>query len=278
MNILDEQSANTLVGVLASFLERGEKFKTIKILRDLKAKKVDISYLIDQILPLGDIIFYRFVKDEQRSLINSFNTFDKILHNLEPQTVIDLLHFNIIEPHIAAEVNNTSLDKVIYMIIQFTEYEPLVYDYLFKKYPRDITHEGLLNHMIFYNICHDIFIYINACNKSNRNTAEFLNFERILESYQRMYDKYKDDEKQRKFLRSRLIGLAPLISKQCKDRLLMMPEYEEYKAKFQSYYQINHTNDTDANRDTSEIIRLLDKICYDSYDWVNDKVPWGSQR
>ena len=278
MDKLDTESTNNIIAILGNFLLKGEKFKAIQLLRNLKNKNnIDIMYLIDQILPLGDIVFYRYVKSESRNMMNSFHTFDKILHTNDTNLILDLLKFDIIEPYYSAKVNNTDIETVIYMIIQLSEYNEEVKEYLFQKYSlsignsNNISEEGLLRHMLLENVCNDIFVYIRTSLEYNMTVPEVLNFDKILESYQAMYDKHKDDPKENKRLRSRLIGITQLINKQCLDYLLMLPEYEAYKAKFESYYEFKDTR-------SHEIKHLLEQICYDSYEYINYRVPWGSQR
>lgn len=279
MEQLDIESTNNIIAVLGNFLLKGEKIKAIQILRNLKNNNnIDITYLIDQILPFGDIVFYRYVKSESREIINSFHTFDKILHNNDTNLILDLLKFDIIEPYYSAEVNNTDIENVVYMIIQLSEYDEEVKKYLFQKYSlgssNNISEEGLLKHMLLVNVCNDVFVYIHACFKNNMLSDKVLNFNRILESYQAMYDKHKDDPKDKKRLRSRLIGITQLINKQCLDNLIMLPEYKDYKAKFESNYEIKEILKTE----NIQLKQILDKICYDSYEYVNYRVPWGSQQ
>ena len=278
METLDTKSADYIISMLAKLLIDCEKFKAIQILRNLKKQNIDITYLINQVLPLGDIVFYRFVKSESRNLMNSFHAFDKYLHTMETSLILDLFKYDIIEPQYSSQINTVSLDKVLYMIIQFTEYNPTIKDYLFEKYSSVASEQGLLEHMIFYNVCHDIFIYVNACNQDDRVINKLLNFKHILESYQAMYNKHKNDEKYNKCLRSRLIGITQIISQFCKENQLMMPEYNQYKEKFSSYYQINNTTTAQSPVSQKTIKKLLDQICLDSYNYINDAVPWGSQR
>lgn len=277
MATLDVQSAKYIITVLANLLLTGEKFKAILMLRNLKDKQnIDITHLINEVLPLGDIVFYRFVKSINPDLMNSFHAFDKYLHTLDTNVVLDLFKFDIIDPQYSAKINKVSLDKVFYMIIQFTEYNEDVISYLVEKYSSVVKYQGLLEHMIYYNVCHDIFIYINACNQDDRIIHKLLKFTNILESYQAMYDKHEKDEKYNKCLRSRLIGLTQLIAKLCKDKQLIIPTYKEYHERFSSYYQINTNIDTPTSQ--TKIQNLIEQICIDSYNYINDAVPWGSQR
>jgi hypothetical protein len=303
MEQLTTFSANKLIALLCNYLIKGEKFKAIQLLRDLKNKNnnknnidIDITYLIDQILPFGDIVFYRYVKSENKDMINSFHSFDKILHTNDTNLILNLLKFDIIEPHYSAVVNNTTITTVVYMIIQLSEYDVEVKDYLFQKYSQgdsqedshNISEEGLLRHMLLENVCNDIFVYIKACLENKMISVNILNFDRILESYQAMYDKYKDNAKDNKRLRSRLIGITQLISKYCLDKLLMLPTYEDYKTKFESQDiikkytkdQSDQTNQSDQSdqTDQTELKQIINKICYDSYEYINFRVPWGSQR
>lgn len=277
MKTLDTESSKYIITLLTNLLIQGEKIKAIQLLKNLKnVQKVDITYLIDQVLPFGDIVFYLFVKNESLDLLNSFHAYDKYLHTIETQLILDMFKFNIIAPEYSAKINSVSLEKAIYMIIQFTEYNEVVIEYLFEKYSGVVSYMGLLEHMIYYNMCHDIFIYINACNQDDRVVEKLLKFEHILESYQEMYNKHKDDQKYNKCLRSRLIGLTQLISNLCRDKQLEMPTYKNYKQTFEKYYQINCNDHTSKTQE--KIKNLLDKVCLESYNYVNDAVPWGSQR
>lgn len=73
--------------------------------------------------------------------------------------------------------------------------------------------------------------------------------------------------------------------------MYVIPEYSEYKAKFESYYNINETPAKSPKTSTTnsqtvhslgksnkKMKNILDKLCYDSYEYINSKVPWGSQR
>lgn len=272
MEQLDDESMNSIISVLGNIMIKGDNIKAIQLLRNLKQKNIEITYLIDQILPFGDIIFYRYVKSVNRDMMNSFHTFDKILHTNDSNLILDLLKFDIIEPYYSVKVNKTDIATVIYMIIQLSDYDEKVKTYLFEKYA--VNEEGLLRHMFLENVCNDVFVYIRACLENNMTSPQVLNFDRIIDSYQAMYDKYKNNEKDKKRLQSRLIGITQLINKQCLDNLLMLPEYEDYKKRFESFYESKQI----FKKENSQLKQLLDKICYDSYEYVNFRVPWGSQR
>ena len=296
-----DNSSITQLPILKSLLHKGKTIKVLQILRKLKTQ-IDITSLIDQLLPYGNVLFYIFVKSENKDIMNSFHTFDKILNILEPKIIIDLLTFNIIDLEYSAKINNISLDKVIYMIIQFSYYNPEIKQYLFNKYSTYIstnylTEDGLLRHMLFYNVCNDIFVYIRACKEYDKLTAEYITFDKVLISFQTMHDKYqlhsnydrasananasasananasaiKNNIGLVSESRNRLVGVTHLIHDICYDKLLSLPEYTEYKENFETFYEITGISISTNIKDA------LDKLCYDSYQYINNKVPWGSQ-
>ena len=90
-----------------------------------------------------------------------------------------------------------------------------------------------------------------------------------------MYDRFKDIKIRNKYMRSRLFGITQIINQLCKIHKLEMPEYKQYKNNFDRYYQINNDHTIETQQ---KIKKLLNRICYDSFIYINDAVPWGSQR
>jgi hypothetical protein len=282
--IVDDIALDDAIVLLKQLLSLGQKFKVIQILRDLKTniEDHDITYILNELLPFGDIIFYKFVKMESREIINSLYSFDKMLHFKTGKEIIDMIHHDIIEPEYAAELNSCALYNVLYYIVQFSEYDEEVISYLFKKYSNKcvFSYEGLVNHMLCKNVINDIMVYLKTCINGGNLNSTSLSFESILESYKRMEEKYKNenttpkDGYENKFLRSRLIGVCSLIVSLCVKYSIMLPTFIEFEAILQSYYSVNHINDFKYK---DQIINLLNKLIYDCYMYVDMQLPWGLQ-
>jgi hypothetical protein len=282
----DDLALEDAIELLKHLLSMGQKFKVIQILRDLKTniEYNDITYLLSQLLPFGDIIFYKFVKTESREILNSLHSFDNMLHFKTSKEIIEMLHHDIIEPEYAAELNRCTLYNVLYYIVQFSEYDEGVIQYLFDKYSSRgvFSYEGLVNHMLFKNVVNDVMVYLNTCITSGNLNGNTLSFTNILESYQRLVEKYEKENEHtpardgydKKFLRSRFIGVCSLIVSLCVEHSIMLPTFIEFEAIFKSYYSVNNIKDTKYQK---EIIQLLDKLIYDCYMYVDTQLPWGLQ-
>jgi hypothetical protein len=274
------------IEVLKQLLSIGQKFKVIQILRDLKTKSEDndITYILNQLLPFGDIIFYKFVKTESREILNSLHAFDNILHFKTSKEIIEMLHHDIIEPEYSSELNRCTLYNVLYYIVQFSEYDEGVIQYLFDKYSSKgvFSYEGLVCHMLFKNVVNDVMVYLKTCITSEILNSTTLSFQKILESYKRLVEKYEIENKytpardgyDKKFLRSRLIGVCSLIVSLCVKHSIMLPTFIDFEAYFKSSYNINDIKD---KKYQDEIIQLLDKLIYDCYMYVDTQLPWGLQ-
>jgi len=282
--IIDGLALDDAIDLLRHLLSLGQKFKVIQILRDLKTniENHDITYILNELLPLGDIIFYKYVKTESREIINSLYSFDKMLHFKTGKEIIDMIHHDIIEPEYAAELNSCTLYNVLYYIIQFSEYDDDVIQYLFGKYSSKCvcSYEGLINHMLCKNVINDIMVYLKTCVSGGTLNSTSMSFESILASYKRMEEKYKmentppKDGYENKFLRSRLIGVCSLIISLCVKHSIMLPTFIEFEAVLKSYYSVNHIEDFKYKE---EIIQLLNKLIYDCYMYVDMQLPWGLQ-
>jgi len=282
--IIDGLALDDAIDLLRHLLSLGQKFKVIQILRDLKTniENHDITYILNELLPLGDIIFYKYVKTESREIINSLYSFDKMLHFKTGKEIIDMIHHDIIEPEYAAELNSCTLYNVLYYIIQFSEYDDDVIQYLFGKYSSKCvcSYEGLINHMLCKNVINDIMVYLKTCVSGGTLNSTSMSFESILASYKRMEEKYKmentppKDGYENKFLRSRLIGVCSLIVSLCVKHSIMLPTFIEFEAVLKSYYSVNHIEDFKYKE---EIIQLLNKLVYDCYMYVDMQLPWGLQ-
>ena len=284
--VSDALALDDAIELLKKLLSLGQKFKVIQILRDLKTNidDNDITYILNELLPHGDIIFYKFVKTESREILNSLYAFDRMLHFKTSKEIINMIHHDIIEPEYAAELNDCTLFNVLYYIVQFSEYDESVIQYLFEKYSSKgvFSYEGLINHMLCKNVINDIMVYLKTCINNGNLNSESLSFESVLSSYKRMAEKYKKeiqpigdgDGYQNKFLRSRLIGVCSLIVSLCVQHSIMLPTFIEFEAILKSYYNVNHIEDFKYKE---EIIQLLDKLIYDCYMYVDMQLPWGLQ-
>ena len=284
--VVDNLALDDAIELLKHLLSLGQKFKVIQILRDLKTniEDHDITYVLNELLPFGDIIFYKFVKTESREILNSLYSFDKMLHFKTSKEITDMLHHDIIEPEYAAELNSCSLYNVLYYIVQFSEYDEGVMQYMFNKYANRgvFSYEGLVNHMFFKNVINDMMVYLNTCITSRNLNSNTLSFENVLGSYQRLVDKYEKENEltpprdgyDKKFLRSRFIGVCSLIVSLCVQHSIMLPTFIEFEAIFKSYYNVNHIDDTKYKE---EVLSLLDKLIYDCYMYVDMQLPWGLQ-
>ena len=81
--------------LLKFLLINGNIKELYTILKDFKNKipDGDITYFLDYLLPFGNVLFYRYVKGECREMMNSFHTFDKILHTMKTEDIINVLNF-----------------------------------------------------------------------------------------------------------------------------------------------------------------------------------------
>lgn len=284
--VVDNLALEDAIELLKHLLSLDQKFKVIQILRDLKSniENHDIAYILNELLPFGDIIFYKFVKTESREILNSLYSFDKILHFKTSKEIINMLHHDIIEPEYAAELNSCSLYNVLYYIVQFSEYDEVVIQYMFDTYSNRgvFSYEGLINHMFLKNVINDMMVYLNTCITSRNLNSNTLSFENILGSYQRLVDKCEKENEltyprngyDKKFLRSRFIGVCSLIVSLCVQHSIMLQTFIEFEEIFKSYYNVNHIDDT---KNKEEVLILLDKLIYDCYMYVDMQLPWGLQ-
>ena len=334
---LTERDIRNKIAIICNFLPQHAECAVI-IFENLQKQNIDklqIIQIIEEVLPLcdGNIKLLNYVNSFDCNILNMFKNLDKILHKLDTQSIRYLCDNKIININLSATLNNVSIEKVMYIIIQFSEYNIEIKKYLFDEYAikyvnkkrktyitnyiakanllnisiseenkilqalyykilRDLEAQ-LLIHMLYYNVCNDIFVYIKACIDNNMLSADILNFNRILESFQAMDAKYKND-KNNICLRSRLVGVIKLISDQCLYKVITIPEYTDYKKNFNTFYNIHNIKllqDVDVHIQTTnkktrkhtkitnkqQLINILDLICYDSYYYIDSQLPWGSQ-
>jgi len=262
-----QQDIFNVCNLLKYLISNNERGKVYKILKDFKFKVPDgdISYFLNELLPWADVLFCRFIKGENKDIINSFHTFDKILHGFPVKDIITLLDLDIIEPVYSAQVNETTLEHVIYMIMQFSEYRDEIISYMFGKYPNIITITGFINHLLFSNINNDIIVYLKALHEKNIMNPEYITFERVLESYKFMYEKNANAN----YLNSRILHVIDLLVNTCNKYQVMMPSITEYCKSLQKLYTVKDNN--------KQIINAMNKLCFDCHNYINEKLPWGLQ-
>jgi hypothetical protein len=261
----------TTCNELKSLMQQKSMPKVYEILRNLKrhSQGGDISYFLDALLPFGDLLFYRFVKDESRDIINSFHTFDKILHKSSTEDVINLLKFHIVEPEHSAIVNDSTVETVLYMIIQLSEYRDEIIDFVFHDYARYVSLEGLTKHMLFTNITNDIMVYIKAIREKNLFTEEYVTFKHVLLSFERMCS----NEDTKHLTRSRLNNVIRLYIGMLKKNSIMLPNFSEFQNHFHKLYTIQNNNQA---LNSKTIYTLMNKLCIECYNYINndDELPW----
>jgi hypothetical protein len=264
---LIQQDVLNVCNFLKTLMSLNERGKVYKILKDFKSKSPDndISYFLDELLPWADVLFCRFIKGENKDIINSFHTFDKILHGLPIEDIISLLKFDIIEPVYSAQINETTLEHVIYMIMQFSEYRDEIISYMFEKYSDIITINGFVKHLLFNNINNDIIVYLKALHEKNLIVPEYITFERVIDSYKFMYEKNTNAN----YLNSRLLHVIDLFVNTSIKYQVMMPSFQEYYESLKKLYTVQGNNE--------HIIKAMHKLCFDCHSYINGKLPWGLQ-
>lgn len=253
--------------LLEYLMKNKQQMKVYTILKEFKAKVPDgdITYFLDQLLPYGDLLFYRYVKGECHDMMNSYHTFDKILHTMDPKMVINLLKFDIIEPEYSAKINEKTLEEVLYMIIQFNEYQDELISYILETYSSQTSYSGLAHHMLFYNVTNDILVYLKAIKDKQLLCLEYIDFQRVWNSFEHIQKNNLNSI----LTRSRMINVIDLFVNICKKEELMMPEYINFYNHFTNLYKLSG--------DTEKLENSLERLCKDCYDHINGKLPWGLQ-
>ena len=301
----------------------------ITIINNLRKSNFDnihIIKIIENVLPVANYEFLIFINTINNNIINNVKNLDNILHHLPSDDIIALLENKILNIQITAENMAMTPEQIMFIIIQFSNYNDTIIKYLFNisfnnkfnnnsndsndsndkpgqnvngkqsnkrlkttkttnttyielvklKYKNNSLPYKLLEHMLYYNVCNDIFVYVKACIDNNMLSSEVLNFNKILESFTIMNDKQKDKPQTINIrLRSRLIGVIKLLSELCYNYSLEMPLYKDYTTNFKTFYKIYKVDNETINK---TILDLLDSICLDSYIYINDSVPWGAQK
>jgi hypothetical protein len=224
---------------LLSSGDNKEICKTINILKKLLADGHDIDYIIVRLLCHGSLLFFQFVKQIRRDLLNHFEAYDEVVHACEPHEIIELLKFGVLELEHATKINNMeSLETTIYMFIQITDYEDTIQDYLWQTYSNLLSKQGLLRHMVLYSVQHEISVYLKSLNINEFN-ERLVNFNKILKSYEVMEEKYKGS----RLLKGRLKNLIRMIIDIVLNQGLKLPTIIEFLEKFKNTYTIKNNVD-----------------------------------
>lgn len=305
------------------FLNKNTKQETahaITIINNLRKSNLDNTHIIkiiENVLPVANIEFLIFINTINNNIINNVKNLDNILQHLPSNDIIELLENKILNIQTTAENMTMTPEKIMFIIIQFSNYNNDIIKYLFNisfnnkfnndsnnsndknnkskiglksnkrinttylelvklKYKSNVLPYKLLEHMLYYNVCNDIFVYVKACIDNNMLSSEVLNFDKILASFTIMNNNKKNEQQHISIrLRSRLVGVINLISELCYTYDLEMPLYKDYTTNFKTFYKTYKVDNQTTNK---TILDLLDAICLDSYIYINDYVPWGAQQ
>lgn len=220
---------------MAALLAMGRSIPVLQSLKRIRSGCTNIEFVLKQLLPFGDLLFYRYMKSEARNLLNHFDTYDTIFHSVTPATLKQLFDFDILEPHYAAKINGFSLRETLCFIVQFAEYDETFRDYILGKFTGLICKNDIYNHILFRNIANEIVIYMKACQNDDKLSAEFVNITEILHTYQCLEDKNEGSP----MLNSRLLNTIRMIVKAVKNAEYILPTLEQFQREFARYYNIN---------------------------------------
>jgi hypothetical protein len=263
---------------MIDLITKGKTINLLMILKKIKKECNDISFIVNQLLEHGDLLFYRYVKQEYPDILNSYSAMDIILHSQKPTNIIQILEYNIFDFEYSAKVNEEPIEKVMYMFLQFTEYDEIIKEFMFKKYPDILNEYGLFKHLLFYNVPNEVIVYMKACMDNDKFTDYYVNLTKILESYTDLKNKNTGSI----FLRSRLINVINMIINIHTFNDYPLPSYEEFLEHFKKFYSIK---DTSVEKD------FLKEVPYDIYNHiflkctmsmlraifppVNDNIKWS---
>ena len=231
------------------YLSKGDTVSVIKVLRKLLADGNDIDYIIVRLLAFGNLLFYQFVKQARKDLLNHFEAYDEITHACKPVELIQLLKYNILELEHAAKINKVeSLEATIYMFLQLADYNDEVKAYLWKRYSNLVSTQGLFHHWIYENIPHEVVVYLKTLQNDeiesnstvqNQFDKRIINFNKIMKSFRVMECKFRGST----MLRSRLINVLRMVINAVVNDGLELPSREEFTKHFESKYTIKNADE-----------------------------------
>jgi hypothetical protein len=231
---------NASIETMINMLKLNMTLNLLKILKKIKADCSHITYIVSNLLPYGNLLFYRYVKQEYNDMLNSFNAFDIILHAFidHPDKILELLEYKIFDFEYAAIVNKTDLEHVVFVFLQMTEYDEKINEYLTLLYPDVITSKKFVNHLVLYNLPQEIAVYMRKCVEKDMFTDKNINYNMIINSFQILKDKYPGH----KYLRSRLLNVIEMIVKFCvEDYNIVLPSLQLFTSKLHEFYTIDES-------------------------------------
>lgn len=237
------ENAKMAVYNLRMLLSRGQTLSVLRILKNVKFQtNGNLLPIVENLMPFGNLLFYQYVKQEFRDFLNLLPTYDIILHALKPDEVIQLLHYNVIELEYANKINDiNALTNTVYMFLQLADYNPTVKEYLFNKYSDILDETGLFNHLFMYNISHEILVYLKSCLANDLFNKKFVNFEKIVKTYQELEAKSAGSP----LLGSRLINVINMIMDYMLYKGMSFPALFDFEMNFKQQYIINDADDID---------------------------------
>jgi hypothetical protein len=243
-----------------------EIFKAINILRKLIETGHDIDYVIVRLLCYGSLLFFQFVKQVRRDLLNHFEAYDEVVHACTPREIIELLKFGVLELEHATKINKmVSLEATVYMFMQLTDYDDTIQTYLQEQYPTLICKQGLLNHMILRSIPHEMAVYLKSLSAEEFN-ERLINFRKILRSYETMEEKYRDSP----MLKGRLVNLIRMIIDMVFNQGYQLPSLDEFLVAFRKVYTMKDSNNILI--DYSDAPMFLQTLPWDAYCYISMKI------
>jgi hypothetical protein len=233
--------------------------RAITILKRLLADGHDIDYIIIRLLCHGSLIFFQFLKQVRRDLLNHFEAYDEIVHACKPSEIIELLKFGVLELEHATKINKMeSLEASIYMFIQLTDYEDTIQDYLWQTYSTLVSKQGLLRNMLLRNVPHEIAVYLKSLDETEFN-ERLVKFTKVLKSYENMEEKYKGSP----MLKGRLINLIRMIMDMVLNQDLKLPQMKEFMEYFKDIYVMKNYD---------EVPLFLEQLPWDAYWYISMEI------
>jgi hypothetical protein len=210
------------------YLIGNETIPVIRILKKLLEDGYNIDYIIIHLLACGTVLFYQFIKQIRRDLLNHLEAYDEIVRFNKHEEIINLLKYDIIELEHACKINKLdSLEHTIYMFMQLTDYENNINEYLCNRYKGITNEEGLFRHQVLYNVPHEIAVYIKSL-AGNALNEHLINFRKIWKSYMIMEVNFSGSS----MLKGRLVNLVRMICIGVLDKGFKLPSRQEFEKHF----------------------------------------------
>lgn len=241
----------------SEYLQNNETIATIKILKKMLSDGYDIDYILIKLLANGNTLFFQFIKQVRRDLINHFEAYDEIVNNCKAEDILTLLKYDILELEHAQKVNKmATLETTIYMFLQLTYYEDSIKTHLFSRYASITSEAGLFRHWLLVNIPHEVAIYLKSLKGEHELNERLVNFNKILHSYRVMEINFKGSP----MLKGRLINIIRMVVSAVLDGGMSLPSRDEFTEYFNHIYIVKG----DIERPL-----FIDLLCWDAY-WYID--------